>query len=658
VQHLAALATKPGEKCGLVLQISAALLAVGCAVSPLPISPSSAREQALDRAFALAESDPGRAALLFAEAGPGATLERARMAVWEDCLERAGATPEAWRRYLADSPPDDLAGTARLWLMKELAENGDLGTFLDQRTLLPAELRPRADEFLLDTPDPEIRFAAARRLVVTGPQRLAAHDRTLDRRLLATLSPRDHLERARQWRRAGAPSRAAAELRSVQWTGDIETERKRELARAELAAGSPLAALRALPSGRNPESEDLALRAQAYRNRAWHLFPGRGETKAFGNCQQEAERALDKGSSANLHLEVLGLRLECATEAGRLDDALESWWMLEAARSDDPRRKWLGRRLGVALTRRGGKEAQVLELARSMPTQRRCLQYWAAVTAPDGVPRLERLATAEVADLYAVWSRETLHRPSPVAVDLAQIIKPALPPPSVQRLIDVGAPSEAVRQWRRVRRRRGALPDESVAAAALAAGQGFTNDAIRWLLAGFPELGTIQMAKAPSNAIRAYLPLRWPDAITAAARESGLDPWLIAAVARQESTFSANAISPRGARGVLQLLPSTARSHAVALGLGKTPDLHDPDLNIRLGARELGRLMRRFESVEPALAAYNGGETRVRGWWKRWPDPHRFTEEIPVPETYNYVRRVIYLSEAYRLVHQEAWRSQ
>ncbi|MBD3872609.1 MAG: lytic transglycosylase domain-containing protein [Acidobacteria bacterium] len=166
------------------------------------------------------------------------------------------------------------------------------------------------------------------------------------------------------------------------------------------------------------------------------------------------------------------------------------------------------------------------------------------------------------------------------------------------------------------------------------------------------------MTKAPSNAIRAYLPLRWPDAITAAARESGLDPWLIAAVARQESTFSTNAVSPRGARGVLQLLPSTARSHAVALGLGKTPNLHDPEVNIRLGARELGRLMRRFESVEPALAAYNGGETRVRGWWKRWPDPHRFTEEIPVPETYNYVRRVIFLSEAYRLVHQEAWRSQ
>jgi soluble lytic murein transglycosylase len=143
----------------------------------------------------------------------------------------------------------------------------------------------------------------------------------------------------------------------------------------------------------------------------------------------------------------------------------------------------------------------------------------------------------------------------------------------------------------------------------------------------------------------------------AAARESGLDPWLIAGVARQESGFAAHAVSPRGAIGVLQLLPSTARLHARALGLGSQPDLRDPESNLRIGARELSALIRRFDEVEPALAAYNAGVTRVRGWWKRWPDRHRFTEEIPVPETYNYVRRVVYLSEAYRLVYEEEWRT-
>ena len=640
-----------------VIQLSAAvLLAVSCAAPP-PSGPSSAREQMLDQAFALADADPARAATLFAEAGPGAVLEQARVTVWEDCLERSNATPEVWREYLADNPPVELAGTARLSLMRKLAENHNLDTFLGQRTLLPVELQPQADEILLAATDSELRLAAARRLAVTGPQRLAAHDRALDRRLLATLAPRERLDRTREWRRAGAPSRAAAELRSVRWIGDIESQRKRELAQAELAAGSPLAALRVLPSGRNAEPEDFVLRAQAYRNRAWHIFPGRGDTKAFEACQKEAERVVDAGPTVDLVVRALSLRLECATEAGRLDDAFESWRMLETARWVDSRRDWLGRRLGVALARRGGAEGQVLELARSMPAQRRCLQYWTGVAAPDGVQMLEHLAAADMADLYAVWSRTALYRPPPDTVELAQPIASTPPPPSVQRLIDIGAPGEAVRQWRRVRRLRGALPEESVTGAALAAGQGFTIDAIRWLRAGFPELGTIDMARAPSNATRAYLPLRWSEAMIAAAREFGLDPWLIAAVARQESTFSAHAVSPRGARGVLQLVPSTARSHATALGLGSTPDLHDPELNIRLGARELGRLLRRFGSVEPALAAYNAGETRVRGWWKRWPDPHTFAEEIPVPETYNYVRRVVYLSEAYRLVHHSAWRT-
>jgi soluble lytic murein transglycosylase len=107
----------------------------------------------------------------------------------------------------------------------------------------------------------------------------------------------------------------------------------------------------------------------------------------------------------------------------------------------------------------------------------------------------------------------------------------------------------------------------------------------------------------------------------------------------------------------MQLLPSTARLHAKALGFSSQPDLEDPKLNLRLGARELGTLIRRFGAVEPALAAYNGGLTRVRSWWKRWPDRYRFTEEIPVPETYNYVRRVVFLSEAYRQVYDEEWRS-
>jgi soluble lytic murein transglycosylase len=143
--------------------------------------------------------------------------------------------------------------------------------------------------------------------------------------------------------------------------------------------------------------------------------------------------------------------------------------------------------------------------------------------------------------------------------------------------------------------------------------------------------------------------------LKAAAREFGLDPWLLAGLARQESIFNARARSPAGARGAVQLMPGTARGHAVALGLGRTPDLYDPSVNLRLGALELSRLIKNFGEIEPALAAYNAGESRIRRWWKRWPEVWRFTEEVPISETYTYIRRVRFLSEAYRLVWAEAW---
>jgi soluble lytic murein transglycosylase len=141
-----------------------------------------------------------------------------------------------------------------------------------------------------------------------------------------------------------------------------------------------------------------------------------------------------------------------------------------------------------------------------------------------------------------------------------------------------------------------------------------------------------------------------------AAREAGVEPWLLAGLARQESIFNAGARSPAGALGVVQLLPGTARPHALALGLGPRPDLLDPAVNLRLGARELAALVARFKAVEPALAAYNAGEARTRRWRSRWPDPRVFTEQVPIPETYTYIRRVSFLAEAYRLVWADAWR--
>jgi soluble lytic murein transglycosylase len=636
------------------------LLAIGplaaCGAPPAPPG-GIARNENLDRAFAAAVADPSRAAALFAETEAGPSLERARFIVWADCLKRVGAGAEQWRLYLAQHPPADLAGRARLALISVLDRDGLTEEIVQERDLLPESLQPRADELLLSAEDPSIRAEAANRLVVTSPGRLRSHDRKIDQDLLTALPPASRIDRARAWRLQGSPARAAAELRSQRFSGEIDRQRRRELARSEIASGAPLRALNALPPPARSTAEDLVLRAQAYRNRAWHLFPGRGERKVFDDCRSAAERSLTTAGIEEHRHTALGLVLECATESGDLETALESWWRLEALGFEDSRREWLGRRLGIALVRSGADEREVSELARAVPSQRRCLSFWVASRPPIDRGEMERLASAAFADLYAIWARELLGlgRPETVAIPLKSAEGAA--PESVQRLIQAGLEADAVREWRRIRGSRSTTPDEALAAAELAQEQGFATDHIRWLRAGYPELGTIDMAAAPGQVVAEYLPLRWSGALVAAAEESGVDPWLLAAIARQESGFTAHARSPRGAVGVLQLLPSTARGHARALGLTPPLDLQDPTLNIRIGAREFAFLLRRFEAVEPALAAYNGGMTRARKWWKRWPDRRRFTEEIPVPESYNYVRRVTYLAEAYRLVHREEWRS-
>ena len=619
-------------------------------------APLPERERLLDQAFASVDSNPARAASLFADAGPGASLENSRLAVWASCLERTTPGPDEWRRYLGDRPQKDLAIRARLALIEILLDRGEIDAAVGESDLLSPVDRAKADELLFASSDPATRAEAAARLAISSPSFLAAADSGLDRKLVSRLTPPEHLDRARAWRRAGKPSRAATELRRARWSGVDEQVRRRELARAELAAGSPSRALNVLPSGSKADAEDHVLRAQAFRNRGWHLFPGRGENRHFRDCVVATNSALSSDTIGDHRESALSLRLECATQTGQLDTAVESWRALEAERWDDPRRGWLGRRLGISLIRSSPENPAIRGLAHSLPSQERCLRYWIAVNSSERSTELSALAGAGVVDLYGQWSRDALNLPRGPDRVFGQDLTPDEPPRSVGRLLTAGSKTEALREWRRMRRTRRTTPSEALTAADLATGHGWSIDSIRWLRSGFPELGTVEMDRAAENAIRLYLPLKWQETINSAARENGLDPWLIAGIARQESGFVAHAMSPMGAVGVLQLLPSTARLHARALGLGSNPDLKDPEINIRLGARELSSLMRRFGSVEPALAAYNGGLTRARGWWKRWPDRHRFTEEIPVPETYNYVRRVMYLSEAYRLAWEEQWR--
>jgi soluble lytic murein transglycosylase-like protein/tetratricopeptide (TPR) repeat protein len=121
----------------------------------------------------------------------------------------------------------------------------------------------------------------------------------------------------------------------------------------------------------------------------------------------------------------------------------------------------------------------------------------------------------------------------------------------------------------------------------------------------------------PENLRRALYPLPEPVLVREAAAKGGVHWSLLAGVAREESRWEPQALSAVGARGLVQLMPSTAVAVAANSGLPRpsADDLFDPSLNLRLGATELGRLVEAFSGRwAPAVAAYNAGEVQARLW--------------------------------------------
>jgi hypothetical protein len=133
--------------------------------------------------------------------------------------------------------------------------------------------------------------------------------------------------------------------------------------------------------------------------------------------------------------------------------------------------------------------------------------------------------------------------------------------------------------------------------------------------------------------------------ILAAFRLYGLPPELILSVIRTESAFEEEAVSVSNARGLMQLLPSTAKSIAAILGDPEPRDeeLFDPRLNIRYGTWYLNELWTSFGSFPLALAAYNGGPFNIKSYLekRRGLPLDVFLETLPFPETIRYVQSVL-----------------
>lgn len=182
--------------------------------------------------------------------------------------------------------------------------------------------------------------------------------------------------------------------------------------------------------------------------------------------------------------------------------------------------------------------------------------------------------------------------------------------------------------------------------------RGRLRPAITAMKRAHPEWRSEAGDRLPSDVWHILYPFEHREELLAQARARQLDPSLVAAVIWQESTFDAGAVSTAGARGLMQVMPSTGRLLA---GRGaRRPNLHDPATSLSLGTLYLKQLLDRFDGkVERALAAYNAGPNRVVNWTAGRPDvpAEEFVESIPFTETRNYVMAILAHQEHYRRLY-------
>ncbi len=182
---------------------------------------------------------------------------------------------------------------------------------------------------------------------------------------------------------------------------------------------------------------------------------------------------------------------------------------------------------------------------------------------------------------------------------------------------------------------------------------------------GRPDLGVMVGRSALLNGLTDYTVAGYPSVPVPLAQESNFT--IIHAIARQESQFDKAAISHAGARGIMQLMPGTAREVAGQLGLSYNRDALtvDTDYNIRLGSSYIQRMLNYYGGSYPlAVAAYNAGPGNVNKWIRANGDPRLpgvdmlvWIENIPIFETKNYVHRVLENAVVYDLLHPQRSRS-
>ncbi|MGH9310536.1 MAG: transglycosylase SLT domain-containing protein [Vicinamibacterales bacterium] len=237
---------------------------------------------------------------------------------------------------------------------------------------------------------------------------------------------------------------------------------------------------------------------------------------------------------------------------------------------------------------------------------------------------------------------------------------PSSPPPTADRirlLLANGMYDDAVAELEYARRQWGTSPAIEATMAWAYHKKGELRRAITLMRRAYPQSLTAEGHELPVEIRQVIFPLVYWDLIRKHATARGLDPYIVAALIGQESTFDPRARSVANAWGLMQIVPATGRRLARSLRIRsfRTSSLTVPQTNIQLGTLYFSQLAKRFGGVHFALASYNAGENRVVRWKAERGDldQDEFIDDIPFPETQNYVKRILGTAEDYRRLYSK-----
>ena len=170
-------------------------------------------------------------------------------------------------------------------------------------------------------------------------------------------------------------------------------------------------------------------------------------------------------------------------------------------------------------------------------------------------------------------------------------------------------------------------------------------------------LGKIDLKKIKNQVLMRFYKIEYTEYVKKYANEYNVDEYLIYAIIKAESNFKQDAVSHREAKGLMQLMYSTAEEIAKKANVElNEQNILDPDVNINLGTKYISMLIQKYDNVNLALAAYNAGSGNVDGWIEKGTlkSDGSDIENVPFTETNNYVRKILRDYEIYKNIYEES----